>query len=1270
MSQIITHSNILNPSQIMVMPTYAKNSEEVLKDLLIADGFEVVLSKNSEIMHEPFEIEAGDVINVIFIPQGGGDGKSIISLVAMIGLAIFAPQFVLAQGMFEGIGLNMVAGSLGASLATAGIMMAGSLIINAVLGPSIPTSSLNMDNLETSSAYSWDESYNTFSQGKVIPKVYGTHKIVPPLVSKHIDTVDNKQYFNGLYAVNDGVVTSITDIKINDEPIENFDDVFIDIRYGTNTQTLIPNFDNTRSDKGVSKKLTTDYATAETNGNAVVALTATLMFPRGLFYAADNGGLVENSVKVVLQYSNDNTNWVRFGGDTEITGYWYHEEYDGGDSGGTYIAKYSAYNGTFISYVDSVPPDAIRYTGGSRYDVWYYTPSYDASYTTITGAESSTIRKTFSLNNLTPSRYYIRVKFYEEPTSGTRYGSDCYLEHLTEEVGDDFIYPSTTLIAIRALATDQLSGGSPKVSCVVTTDVSKVLKYDRSGTNHPNLTYGVLTTTRDIKVGVTLDGTQIYSTLQAYDRVIFIYTNFNIDYSSFYFEAGVKYKIEIREVYSIGYARDIYFTPTESGFYGKIIPDGGTPYDGNTDTNVPTEHITGWNPDTDYHTGYTALGDSTKIYSMPYKYEGGNNPSIISQQILTDCGILSDRFLDSFKEWQIFCTEKNHTCNIVFDSSMSVKQALSYVATCGRASVMQFGSKYGVIIDKAYETPVQAFTFGMGNILKDSFKQSFLPILDRANVIEMTYYDAENEYDATIVEVSNTNYDSVAEENRTAITLVGCTNREQAIKHAKYLLNCNRYITETVEIAADKDALVCKYGDIVKVSHDVPEYGFSGRIVYCTTTQVTLDRDVTMVLGTNYYIQVRDSSNNVHEHYVNNSNSTTDVLTFTTPITTPYWEYDNYAFGEVGKASKLYRVMRIGTANDMTRKLSLVEYNKDVYSDEEVIDIPQISSLGLSNLRATDYIRYAKDGSIEEVMQIAWSGQSLSYTVEISYTKSSAFGGRRKVKNSFSSNECVFEYVCTGGRSYDIKVYDTFGGSLQIYYTPLGKFAAPTQITNLTANSSNDLVVLTWDKCFDIDLSHYEVRVNNTRVHTALTNRIELSGLITNNYTFTVHSVDKSGVKSTPTSIIFDYKERSITELIDDAYLIEKAFLDGRLTIYFTAPSTTPDDYDLLVARLGDMTVDEFSYASKQLEGFSFDDFLNNGLTYKYWINSQWNICTKTQLLVIQKLLSYVVTMDASVVGSDGNIRVFNKQPFVPYSIGDLWIDGDTVRVCQTEKLS
>lgn len=969
-TSIITQHNILNPHDRMVLPTYATHSSQILDELLIADGFEVTLYKNSELQLEPFDIKHGDIINVVFMPMGGGGkGKSIISLVAMIGLAVVAPQIAFGMGFTQG--------TIAFGFVQAGIMLAGGLIINAVVGTPSTDLSIN-DNLSTSTTYSWDESYNKFQQGLSIPKVFGTHKITPPLISKYIETIDNKQYFNGLYAVNDGEVNSITDIKINDETIDNFDNVTYEIRYGYNSQLVINNFNNTKSDKNVSRKLSTDYVETNTNGNAVISLTANLVFPRGLFYANDSGQITTYSVKVIIEYSKDGINWVNMGADSEVIEYWWLDNT-------ALKMKYSGYNSGYLGDVSSFPSNIkyyktdIGYKGHPLY--WYYSYHYEG-FATITGSETSTIRKTFKVNNLPPAQYKVRARFYEAPISGSRYGSDCYLEYITEEIGDDFTYPSTALISIRALATDQLSGSSPKISCIVSANSS--------------------------------------------------------------------------------------------------------------------------------------------------------NPALICKQMLTESGIDSVRILSSFNEWEAHCNNMGYAFNGVIDTSMTLRKALDLVSTAGRGSVIQFGSKFEVIMDRAETIPVQSFSFGMGNILKDSFSQSFSPILDRANVIEATYYDADLDYDPTIVEVSNNNYDSVAEENRTSVTLVGFTNRQQAIKHCRYLLNCNRYLTETVSIEADKDSLVCKYGDIVRVSHDVPQYGFSGRIKDCTLTTVTIDREVTMVSGKNYYIQLKDNENNIIEHYVNNSLSTTDTLTFTTPLTEAYTKYDNYSFGEVGKASKLFRVLRINTSSDMTRKLELLEYNEDVYADSGDIDVPLISALGLSNLRATDYMRYSKDGSIETVMQLAWSGASLSYTVSYKKSADSAY---QSVKTFDNRIDLIVEDTL-----YNITVTDVSGKSVSLDYQVVGKSAKPSSVTNLQCSESGNVFSLSWDYEHDIDFKEFVILYNNVEIGRTKTGNFDYFSLGLDTKTFTVVVQDTGGNNSDYVSVNATAKRpSSVTNFkVDNAFNTRK----------------------------------------------------------------------------------------------------------------------------------
>jgi hypothetical protein len=239
---------------------------------------------------------------VQIIPAGGGFGD-ILRTVAMIGVAVLAAWSAPLIASYIG-----VSGAIATGLIGAGVVMAGGMLVNALLPVAQPNTLSYDTNLSTSSTYSWDNAYNKSQQGTPIPKVFGTHKVTPPIIAKYIESIDDKQYFHGLYALNDGQIANISNIKINDESIDNFDNVSIDIRYGTNNQLVIPDFATTRFDKSVNQKLSTDFDTT-TSEDGITELTAVIYFPRGLYYMNDKAQTVEHSVKLVIEYSADGTNW-------------------------------------------------------------------------------------------------------------------------------------------------------------------------------------------------------------------------------------------------------------------------------------------------------------------------------------------------------------------------------------------------------------------------------------------------------------------------------------------------------------------------------------------------------------------------------------------------------------------------------------------------------------------------------------------------------------------------------------------------------------------------------------------------------------------------------------------------------------------------------------------------------------------------------------------------------------------------------------------------
>lgn len=751
--------------------------------------FDVAVSLNGQLTDDfEYVLKEDDHIGFLAIPQGG-DGKNPWAAVAMVALMVAAPY----AGAFAGI---VFGSTLAASVVTAGVMIGGGMLINSLLPPPTPDlGGLSGNGLQDSPTYSWAETQNPMSEGNALPLVYGKTRMTPLVISQYVEVYDDKQYLNILYALNDGEILSVTDIEINGNPLAYYDNVTSSVRLGTNTQTLIPSFDNTRIDNAVSVRLTTTETIRTTTNNAVSGLSIVIAATGGLYYANDTGGLDSRTVALEIKY---------------------------------------------------------RESGG----LWVTIPS-----TSISGATNNTIREVFTVNDLAPATYDVSVRRTVVESTAVRTREAVYFEALTEIIYDDFTYPNTALLAIRALATDQLSGSTPRVTCVV---------------------------------------------------------------------------------------------------------DRGS---------------------------------------------GLSNPALAAKNIIQLIG--GSVNTEKFTEWETFCNTEAFTCNIVFDSGSTVRDALNAVSLLGRATVIPIGAEYVPIIDKPEALPTQRFLFGMGNIATDSFEESYLPLADRTNIVEMTYFDENLGYERQSIEVYQNGFDeSIDTARRAAITLFGCVNRRMAIRYARFLLNKNRYLTNTVTFEADMDAIACSIGDVIDVAHDVPQWGYSGRITSITDTlagpslwvfeagvyvdgvfidgstlvpTITLDRELTFEAGVTYYFTVKFDDDDSREtvQIMSPVAVTTNELFNLTGFSKPLTAMMNYSFGTPDRETKQFRVSEITRSSDQKRKITAIEYITEVYEDSGDA-IPAINSSSLASvtaLQATSYYKTDINGVSENVVDLTWIGVGIGWNV-------------------------------------------------------------------------------------------------------------------------------------------------------------------------------------------------------------------------------------------------------------------------------------------------
>lgn len=314
---------------------------------------------------------------------------------------------------------------------------------------------------------------------------------------------------------------------------------------------------------------------------------------------------------------------------------------------------------------------------------------------------------------------------------------------------------------------------------------------------------------------------------------------------------------------------------------------------------------------------------------------------------------------------EMYPYKKKYTCNIYIDVTTNMKSCLDTIGLCGRGAVIQIGSKFSCIVERPEKYPVQRFIFNMANIENSSFSQSWLSLDDRSNVVEVKYWDEKNDYKEAIVTIEQQTINSDTEIKRTAIDLIGCTNEAMAKAFAKYLLNANRYVTLIASWYAHIDSIGCFPGQIIEVQHDVPQFGYGGRLLDgCTTSKLCLDKDVLLsppvspATFTEYeiifYHQADDSREIITYKYYGTEELTTSILEHNVNyleqkdeiLVAPVSD-SKYMFGELGRSNMLMRVLSITRESDFKRKITAIEFNNEVYSDDVEVHPKNPSNLAI-----------------------------------------------------------------------------------------------------------------------------------------------------------------------------------------------------------------------------------------------------------------------------------------------------------------------------------
>ena len=505
--------------------------------------------------------------------------------------------------------------------------------------------------------------------------------------------------------------------------------------------------------------------------------------------------------------------------------------------------------------------------------------------------------------------------------------------------------------------------------------------------------------------------------------------------------------------------------------------------------------------------------DGVSLSSPNFVAASPDNPAWIVYDILTSNRLGIGAWLDStnidiqsFNEFADWCdvevsdgkggTEKRAIWNGVFDGNTSAWDAALQVLSSARATIYAVGEHIKIKHERA--RPVSQL-FTMGNIAEGSWRQAYLSRLERPTRIDVQYLNVENNYQPDVVGVDDPDPEVAALPQRILqIDLPGVTRESQALREARFRMNVDK-LGEAVSFDADIDAIACEPGDIVRIAHDVPSWGDSGRVTAAgsSSNTIRIDRDVTLESGISYQIMIRHSDDSRTTKTITSGAGTyssgTDLTVDSTWATAPA-AGNLYSLGPFTTHSREVVITSIRTTGDLKRSIEGLVYNPDIHNDEISTATSTFKSLlnpeaipGIvSNLRATDlrtntpqvaisfeYPEGDPIGSAQIWERRANSQDTYRLTRTIEWPQNQIVLPMDPLSSGstgISDREISVVAVSPAGASLP----PTEGSSVTASPTRIGTI--PEAPTGIVAVQDDTLLRLTWIAPQNVDLAGYQIR--------------------------------------------------------------------------------------------------------------------------------------------------------------------------------------------------
>jgi hypothetical protein len=749
-------------------------------------------------------------ILIVRLPEGGGGGagKSILRIVALIAVFTFASWAApLIVGSEAALLVGTTAASIATTIVTGAIVATGALLVNALL-----PQSLSPAKGPSSSSYGVDGPKNTAKEGVPVPIVLGTFRVGGNISDCYTRNIGNDQYLFMRTILHDGPVADISSLLINGQDINNYAGVEYRVNLGDGSAGTNSWFNEAIRLQTVQQQIDTTGVVHNTSGE-VDRIRVDVAFPLGLYTTDSKGGQHTNTVTLVLEYQPVDQYGVATGGWSSLP-LEAEQPLDYSSSSGVLTLAPGLTNASF-----TVAP------AGNSDGTWSVEGKYRAvgSSTWISaGVRTGTsapvsIYNGAQINNGTSEISGIDGAFANPNafSAATSYGQFQY----------NFSFPSAGHYQVEfiggAVVDNTVSNPNLNTSSVdnVPGQANSLTRTEQS-TNPLRLTYQSATLTRGryaVRIKrTTVDTSDPRAVSQCWVTDIGEIDNENVQYPH---TAQLSLKIKLTNQLS----SQPTVTALVTGANDVSIYDE----DGNV-----------------LSTGWTSNPAWLAVWQLTNPTRGGGVP----------LNKISWPTVVNFAE---FCDAQNLQFNGVFDFVTTLWDAVQSVARVGHGTMIPVGTNYGFTVDQP-STPVMLFSGA--NMFADTFQKQWVNLVDRANEVQQQFSDAADNYRQKTIRLPD-----LAAQSRGLLIKpatasgFGITNADQATHEAEYQARNNAYIRSTISFDAPLEAIGLSLGEVALIQHDSIKYneGVGGRLeAGSTTTVINLDRPVVMNAGESYALMV------------------------------------------------------------------------------------------------------------------------------------------------------------------------------------------------------------------------------------------------------------------------------------------------------------------------------------------------------------------------------------------------------------------------------